>query len=156
MNMKWIVGASIAVAVAAVVVAVLRNQAADTATARVTQLEAESQKAQADVKAARAERDAQGKEAARLTQEAQQLRSAADTATQFLEVERAMSTRLREDLAMASARLAATGTRPPRQADALPPGILPPGIVQIQRPAPVVVRAVPSGTTAVGAGVPAK
>jgi len=154
--MKWIAAASIVIAIAAGVFAFLRDQAADAAAARVGSLEAEAQKAQADLNAARTERDALSKERAQLTLEAQQLRAAAEVAGRFLEAEKAVSARLREDLAMASARLAAAATRQPRASDALPPGVLPPGLVPFQRPPPVAVRAAPGGPTAVGAGAPAR
>ncbi len=152
--MKWIAAASIVIAVTAGVVAFLRDQAAGAATARVAQLEADAQKAQADLKAAHAERDALRKESDGLKLEAQQLRSAADSAVQFLEMEKSINARLREDLAMASARLAAAGTRPTRQPDTLPPGMVAPA--NVFRPPPVVVRAAPGGPTSIGAAAPAR
>src|SRR6185369_15534892 len=99
--MKWIAAASIVIAIAAGVFAFLRNQAADEAAAQVAALKADVQKAQADLSAARAERDSTKKEMAELKVETQQLRAAADVAGKFLEAERAISARLREDLAMA-------------------------------------------------------
>jgi len=153
--MKWIAAASIVIAVAAGVVAFLRDQAAGAATARVAQLEADVKKAQADLKAAHAERDALRKESDGLKLEAQQLRSAADGAVQFLEMEKSINARLREDLAMASARLAAAGTRPARQPDTLPPGTVAPATVL--RPPPVAVRLAPGGgATSIGAAAPAR
>lgn len=153
--MKWIAAASIVIAIAAGVFAFLRDQAAATAAAQVASLKAEAQKAQADLNAAQTERDALRKEAAELNLATQQLRAAAEVAGQFLAAERAVSARLREDLAMASARLAAAGTRQQRPSDALPPGVLPPGLVPFQRPPPVAVRAAPGGAAAVGAPAPA-
>ena len=154
--MKWIAAASVVVAIAAGAFGFVRDKAADAAAAQVASLKAEAQKAQAALKAAQAESDTLRKETAELKLEAQQLRSAADAAVQFLAAEKAVSARLREDLAMASARLAAVGTRQQRPSDALPPGVLPPGLAPIQRPAPVAVRAVPGRPAAVGAAAPAR
>jgi len=153
--MKWIAAASIVIAIAASVLAFLRNQAAAAAAAQVASLKVEVQKAQADLNAAQTERDALRKEAAELNLSMQQLRAAAEAAGQFLAAERAISARLREDLAMASARLAAAGTQQQRASDALPPGVLPPGLMPFQRPPPVAVRAAPGGPSAVGAPTPA-
>lgn len=146
--MKWISALSIAIAIAAGVFAFQRNQAADAAQAKVASLQAEAQKAQAEMKAAQSERDALRKEAADLKLEAQELRSAAEVAGKFLESEKAVSTRLREDLAMVNARLAAAGTRqqPQRAIDMLPPELLRPAIT----PRPMVIRAAPGSPTAVG------
>ena len=151
--MKWIAIASIALAIAAGGYAFWRDQAA---TARIAQVEAEMQKAQAEVGALRAERDALRKSMADLTLEAQQLRSDAEVAGRFLEAEKAMNARLREDLAMTTARLAAAGSRQARKPDALPPGVLPPGLMLLQRPPPIAVRAAPGGSAAaVAAPAPA-
>ena len=150
--MKWIAAASLVIAVAAGAVAFARHQAASTAAAEVASLKAEAQKAQADLKVARAERDALRKEAAELELQARQLRSAADVAGRFLEAEKAVSARLREDLAMASARLAAAGSRQTRPSDALAPRLVP-----LQRSAPFTVRVAPGGSpAAVGAAAPAR
>jgi hypothetical protein len=155
-KMKWIAAASIFIAMAAGVFAFLRDQAADAAVAQVASLKAETQKALADTKAAQAERDALRKETADLKLAAEELRSAVEVAGRFLESEKAVSARLREDLAMTTARLAAAGTRQQRPSDALPPGVFPPGLMPIQRPQPIAVRAAPGGPTAVGAAAPAR
>jgi hypothetical protein len=155
--MKWIAAASIVIAMAAGVFAFQRHQVAETAAAQAASLKAEAEKAQADLKAARAERDALRKEAAELKLAADELRAAAEVAGKFLEAERAVSARLREDLAMTSARLAAAGSRQqPRPPEAFPPGVLPPGLAPFQRPPPMAVRAAPGGPAAVGAAAPAR
>ena len=152
--MKWIATASIVVAIAAGAFGFMRDKAADAAAAQVASLKAEAQKTQADLKAAQAERDALRKETAELKLEAQQLRSAADAAVQFLAAEKAVSARLREDLAMASARLAAA-SRQQRPSDAIPPSVLR-GMVPFERPPPPAVRAAPGGATSYGAPAPAR
>ena len=153
--MKWNAAASIAIALAGGVFAFLRDQAANAAEAQVAALKAETQKAQADLKAAQVERDALRKEAAELSASAQELRAAAEVSGRFLDAERAMNARLREDLAMASARLAAAANRQIRPPNALPPGMVLPGLAPIQRPPPVAVRAAPGGTAASAASAAA-
>lgn len=153
--MKWVAAACAAAAVAAGGLAFTQYQAAAAATARVAQLEADAKKAQADLAAAQKDRDAARKESADLKAEAQQLRAAADSAAQFLEMEKAISTRLREDLAMASARLAASGKSQQRSTDTLPPGVLR-GLVPMPQQPPITIRMAPgSGAAASSAAAAA-
>jgi hypothetical protein len=154
--MKWIAAASVVIAIAAGVFGFLRDREANASAAEVTSLKAEVQKARADLNAAQVERDSLRKETTELKLEARQLRAAADVAEQFLAAEKAVSARLREDLAMTAARLAAAGTRQPRASDTIPPGVLPPGIVRFERPPPAVIRAAPGGQTSFGAAAPAR
>jgi hypothetical protein len=157
--MKWFAAAAVVVAIGAGVFAWQRHEAAEAAAAQVAGLKAEAQKADADMKAARAERDALRKEMAELKLAADQMRAEIDTAKQFIEAERAVSARLREDLAMAAARLAMMASRPQqRSADAIPPGVLPPGMMLMPRDKPpVAVRLAPNaGPTAVGVARPAQ
>lgn len=150
--MKWIAAASLLIAIAAGVLAFQRDRAANAAAEQVASLKAQTQKAQADLNASVAERDALRKETAELKTREQELRSAAELAGRFLEAEKAVSARLREDLVMVSARLAAAGSRQQqRGAD-----VLQPGLPSIARPPPFVVRAAPGGPTAAGAGAPAR
>ncbi|MFM9971029.1 MAG: hypothetical protein ACKVQK_21760 [Burkholderiales bacterium] len=153
--MKWIAAASIVIAIAAGVFAYTRDQAANAATAQIAALKEEAQKAQAASKAAQAERDALRKETDELKRAAEEARSAAEVATKFFEAEKGVSAKLREDLAMTTARLAAAvaAARQPRGAERFPPGVIPPGLAPIQPP-PFVVRAAP-GNAPVSAAAPA-
>jgi hypothetical protein len=108
-------------------------------------------KTKADLKALQAEAAKQRKEAEAQKVALEQAQSEVNTARQFLEAERAMNTRLREELILAKSRAAQPK---PAAAQALPPGLVLPRLAP-QRP--MEVRIAPNrGPTAIGVGVPAR
>ncbi|HEX2649075.1 MAG TPA: hypothetical protein VHN19_03950 [Burkholderiales bacterium] len=114
-------------------------------------LKTQLDKAKTDLKTAQAEAEKQRKEAETHKAALEQTQSELASARHFLEAERAMSTRLREELVLARARSAQPR---PSAAQALPPGLVLP---QLAPQRPLEVRIAPNrGATSVGVGVPAR
>ena len=141
--MKWLAIVALAIAAAAGFTAWQKNSALGEANQQVARLNADVQKAQADVKSAKAAADTLRKELAEAKAAAEQSRADANSARTFLDAERAMNMKLREDMAkLASAGRAA---RPVQ----VPPQLLIPMPVQRQ---PTEVRIAPNrGQTQFGA-----
>ena len=107
------------------------------------------QKARAGLQAAQTELAALRKEAMAAKLATDQSQADLTAARSFLETEKAVTLRLREDLAKAKEQLADASRRP----RASQPQFAPPMAVS---PRPTTVRAAPGGPTAVGAGSPAR
>ena len=115
-------------------------------------LKTQLDKAKADIKTAQAEAEKQRKELEAQKLAVEQAQSDLNSTRQFLEAERSMNTRLREQLVLAMSR-----TSQPRPSSAQPQ--LPPGLVlpQLAPQRPMEVRIAPGrGPTSIGVGVPAR
>ena len=127
------------------------HQALGDARRELTGLKAQLDRAKADIKTAQAEAEKQRKEAEAQKAGLEQAQSELNSARNFLEAERAMNARLREDLVLAMSR--ATQPRPSSAQPQLPPGLVLP---QLAPQRPLEVRIAPNrGPTAIGVGVPA-
>lgn len=128
-----------------------QHQALGEAQRELAGLKAQLDKAKADLKTVQAEAEKQRKEADMQKAALDQAQSELNSARNFLEAERAMNARLREEVILAIARAAQTR---PAAAQALPPGLVLP---QLAPQRPLEVRIAPNrGPTSIGVGVPAR
>ena len=128
------------------------HQALGEARRELAGLKTQLDKAKADIKTAQTEAEKQRKEAEAQKIALEQAHSELNTSRQFLEAERAMNTRLREQLVLAMSR--AAQPRPSSAQPQLPPGLVLPQPLP-QRP--LEIRIAPNrGPTSIGVGVPAR
>jgi peptidoglycan hydrolase CwlO-like protein len=135
----------LAAALAAAGFAWQRNQALEATKAELAGANSQLQKAKSDIGSLAAELEALRKESAEQKMAAEQLRAEVTTAKAFLEAEKGLALRLREELA--KAQLAGR----PRAAPPAPARVQP-SVVPAQ---PTAIRTGPAGS-AVGAGAPAR
>ena len=135
--MKWIAIAAIAAALGIGYFAWQTHGALQEARVEARSAKAQLTQAQADLRKAHGEMEAARNEASAAKLAADQARAEANSNRVFLDAERAMNLKLREDMAMLQQRLATAGrSAPPTPALALPPMLV--------RPQPVGVRALPA------------
>lgn len=136
--MKWIAIASIAAALGIGYFAWQTHGALQETRVEVRSVKAQLTQAQAELRKAHTEMEAARQEASSAKLAADQLRVEANSNRVFLDAERAMNLKLREDMAMLQQRLLSggRGAPPPSPALALPPMLV--------RPQPVGVRALPT------------
>jgi septal ring factor EnvC (AmiA/AmiB activator) len=128
----------------------MKYQELAAAKAQLTTTNTELQKTRADLRATQTELAALRKEAADAKLAMEQMQADLTTARSFLEAEKGVSARLRDELNQAKQQLAAAGRRPAAQAG---PASAPPSVYN---PKPMGVRLAPGGPTAAGAGAPAR
>jgi uncharacterized protein (DUF3084 family) len=147
--MKWIAIVSIAAALGLAYFAWQTHGALEETRVEVRSVRAQLTQAQADTRKARTEAEAAAKEASHARIAAEQAGAEAKSARAFLDAERGMNLKLREDIALLQQRIA-MGSRAP----AASPAALPmPMLVRPQQP--MVIRAVPAPAPQ-GVAVPAR
>ncbi|HXR58845.1 MAG TPA: hypothetical protein VN747_05970 [Burkholderiales bacterium] len=109
------------------------------------------EKTQGELKTAQVEAETRRKQAEAQKAALEQAQAEVNAARHFLEAERAMNTRLREELVLAKSHAAQPR---PAAAQGLPPGLVLP---QLAPQRPLEVRMAPNrGPTSIGVGVPAR